>query len=439
MEEPWNEPTAVAVEVCVRLTVAGRFATVNALESAVVDAAHNAGRQLYGRAFAQWQQHWLEARRDRYHAIRWRSIEQVTPLGRLRLPVRVIREKRSGRYVTLSKLLRRGKATRLLSPLLEQRATEAACEQNYRPAARSLSRWVGQHIGAWLVWGCVQFHGQRRLEELERQWPRRGSRQRVRAPVVITELDSTWLRRQQRRRRGAVRHFMVHMGVHYTGRQRRYRRAGSPSVRLAQKSLWASMMPLRLFGPALRRHRDQGYQAAPSVVLSDGDEGLERLREQHFPEAVWLLDRWHVTRAVREFVGDDAAEFRRLMEPLWRADSEGALEALRQSPWRQRRPEAFRALFGYLLGNREGIENWKRLPAEWRRSMAGAAARVKSGSGAVEKNLEVQINRRFKRQGRSWDPRRAERLLQLRLLIQNGREWIQWWQQPSRFKPRTPP
>jgi hypothetical protein len=77
-----------------------------------------------------------------------------------------------------------------------------------------------------------------------------------------------------------------------------------------------------------------------------------------------LLDRWHVSAAVREFAGNDAGECRRLMEPLWRSDSEAALAALAASPLRGQRPEAFRVLFGYRLGNREGIENWKRPPAE---------------------------------------------------------------------------
>jgi hypothetical protein len=438
MDEPWNKPTAVTVEVCVQLRVAGHFNSVNDLEAAILEAAHAGGRHLYAESFRRWQQLWLEQRRDRYRAIRWRSIGQLTPLGALRLPVRVIQDKQSGRYISLSKLLRRGKATRLLSPLLERRAVEAAIEQNYRPAARSVRRWAGQRLSVWMVWACVQFHGQRRLVEMEKE-PLGARARRVSAPVVITEMDSTWLKQQQRRRRGAVRHFPVHLGLHYTGRKRRWSRRGSVSVELTDKTLWATTAPMRLFGPALRRLLESRYRAGFSVVLSDGDEGLERLRETHFEQSLWLLDRWHVSAAVREFVGNDAAEYRRLMEPLWRSDSEAALTALAASPLRGQRPEAFRVLFGYLLGNREGIENWKRLPAAWRHGKGRQPARVKSGSGAVEKNVEVTINRRFKRQGRSWNPVRAERLLQLKLLMNHEREWAVWWQKPCAFNLSKPP
>jgi hypothetical protein len=30
------------------------------------------------------------------------------------------------------------------------------------------------------------------------------------------------------------------------------------------------------------------------VILSDADEGLERVRETEFSQALWPLDRWHI-------------------------------------------------------------------------------------------------------------------------------------------------
>jgi hypothetical protein len=105
-----------------------------------------------------------------------------------------------------------------------------------------------------------------------------------------------------------------------------------------------------------------------------------------------------------------------------------------------KRPKEFRELFGYVLGNREGIDAWKRVPAPLRRSMGRSAAAVKCGSGAVEKNIEAAINRRFKRQGRSWNPQRAEHLLQLKLLTADERRWQQWWKAKPKFitKPNPP-
>jgi hypothetical protein len=164
------------------------------------------------------------------------------------------------------------------------------------------------------------------------------------------------------------------------------------------------------------------------VLLSDGDEGFERQREQFFPEATWLLDHWHIAQQVRAFTGPQQQEFHRIMRPIRQAQSEAALQALAQSSLRSSRPREFQRLFGYLLGNREGIDNWHGLPP---RLKQGRFPAVKSGSGGVEKNIETQINRRFKRQGRSWNPVRAQRLLSLKDLLAQPKAWNRFWKQPS--------
>ena len=149
------------------------------------------------------------------------------------------------------------------------------------------------------------------------------------------------------------------------------------------------------------------------VLLSDGDEGLKWMREREFAQSTWLLDRWHIAQNVRTLCRDDEREHRRIMAAVWRSDSEAVLEALCTSPYRDTRPLEFNALFGYILGNRDGIDNWHSIPGSLRRSFGRKLAPVRSGSGVIEKNIEVRIGRRFKRQGRSWSRRGAEHLAQL--------------------------
>ena len=108
---------------------------VKALEEQIIESVHRAGRELYGKVFAAFQQRWLEQQRAHYTAVRWRGIDQVSPFGLLRLPVRVVRARSDGRYLTLSKVLLKPKATRLLSPWMERQALEAVVGRNYRPAA----------------------------------------------------------------------------------------------------------------------------------------------------------------------------------------------------------------------------------------------------------------------------------------------------------------
>jgi hypothetical protein len=179
---------------------------------------------------------------------------------------------------------------------------------------------------------------------------------------------------------------------------------------------------LAQFGAAFRRLAQRLFRPAFHLLLSQGDPGLPQLRQRLFPQAHGLLDRWHLTQALRAFTGPDQAEFQRLRQPLRQADAQAALEALAQSPLRLLRPKEFQTLWGYLQNHRHGIDAWHQIPATLRRGRGRTPAAVQSGSGAVEKNIEVHINRRFKRQGRSGPPLRAE-----------PQAWTQGWKSKPQF------
>src|SRR5438132_2730313 len=432
--------TTEIVSVMCSLSLSQLAQDVKGLEEQIVEVVNQAGREFYAKIFAVFQERWLQERAGQYSGQRWRTINQVTPFGLLRLPVRVVRSRDDGHYLTLSRLLQ-PKATRLLSPLVEKQALEAATGSNYRPAALELMRWLKVRVSAWLLWKCVQFHGAKLCEQLDRQWwPDRA--QPVQAKAIITEIDSTYLKSQERRRAAdqATTHFPIHLGLHYSGRERRYQKRGSSSVRLANKRWILSTRPLSIFGRRLAWQRLRHFhRGGAQVFLSDGDEGLKWVREREFAESLWLLDRWHIAQNVRTLVGEDQQEHRRIMTAVWKSDSEAVLEALRTSSYRQTRPLEFNALFGYILGNRDGIDNWHHLALGLRRSLGRRLAPVRSGSGAIEKNIEVRINRRFKRQGRSWTRRGAEHLAQLLWLQTHPSDWTHWWNKTLLAKVKVNP
>jgi hypothetical protein len=436
-------PTTEVIKVVCSLSLEEMPQDVKALEEQIIERVHECGREFYALCLRAFQQRWLQQRRTDYTAVRWRTIDQLTAFGLVRMPVRVVRARSvaQGGYFTLSKALLQPKATRLLSPWVEKRALEAATGLNYRPAAAELWRWLRVKVSAWLLWKCVQFHGAKLCEQLERGWwPDRA--QPRSAEVVVTEIDSTYLKAQQRGRawQRPIAHFPIHLGLHYNGRQRRYAKRGSTSVRLANKRWILSAEPLSIFGRRLAWQRMRHFQrGACEVLLSDGDEGLKWVREREFAQSHWLLDRWHIGRNVRTLCGDDEREHRRIMQKVWRSDSEAGLEALRTSPYRHTRPLEFNALFGYILGNREGIDNWHNIPSPLRRSLGRRLAPVRSGSGVIEKNIEVWIGRRFKRQGRSWSRRGAEHLAQLLWLQAHPADWTHWWSKTALIKVRVNP
>lgn len=210
-----------------------------------------------------------------------------------------------------------------------------------------------------------------------------------------------------------VHHFPVHLGLHYAGGQCRYQAPASTSLSLTRKHLLMTTPPLALCGPRFQRLARWRLRPQKHVLLSDGDEGLRRPRQQLFPQADGLLDRWHLSNAARIFTDPDQTQFPRLMQPLWQADSQAALQALNSSPLRPLRPQACITLWGYSSDQHEGIDAWRRIPAGLRPGRTPRPPAVKSGCGAVEKSIEVQLDRRFQGHGRSWHPERAEPLLAL--------------------------
>lgn len=164
---PSSVETTPVVSVVCALSLRPWPKDFKSLEEQIVETVQGSGRELYAEAVRAFQEHWLAEHKKEFSAVRWRAINQITPFGYLRLPVRVVRRRRDGRYHSLSKVLLAPKATRLLSPAIEKQALEAAVGRNYRGAGAELGRWLRSQVSAWLIWRCVQFHGAKLCAQLE--------------------------------------------------------------------------------------------------------------------------------------------------------------------------------------------------------------------------------------------------------------------------------
>jgi len=54
-----------------------------------------------------------------------------------------------------------------------------------------------------------------------------------------------------------------------------------------------------------------------------------------------------------------------------------------------------------------------------------------SSSGAMEKNIDTVIGRRFKKQGMSWTKEGASNLLKLRILCYHKNDWEEFWEREN--------
>jgi len=86
------ETTPIVSVVCT-LTLGQLAPDFKSLEEQIIEAVQASAREFYAQAVAAFLERWLQERRAEFKAERWRWIDQITPFGALRLPVRVVRRR----------------------------------------------------------------------------------------------------------------------------------------------------------------------------------------------------------------------------------------------------------------------------------------------------------------------------------------------------------
>lgn len=160
------------------------------------------------------------------------------------------------------------------------------------------------------------------------------------------------------------------------------------------------------------------FEADRICFVSDGAASIRWIRERSFPDAVELLDWYHLAEALRRAIGDDRPD--RLETALAAAepgDAERLAELLAGWAFEEAgsdlaRSDKLASAWGYVTTNRRAIENYAIVPM--------------ASSGPMEKAVDIVVARRFKARGMSWYRRGVSALVRLRLLRLNG-TWRAYW------------
>ena len=184
------------------------------------------------------------------------------------------------------------------------------------------------------------------------------------------------------------------------------------------------------FGPSERagrliyaQARRQGIDhATKQSVIGDGARWISTIAEEHFPYALRILDLWHIEHRVWRSVRASIARqevgtvCHTLMELLVRGRTEETLRQLVKLSHRYP-TDSLRELMTYVSNNADWIGDYDRLRSEG----------YPVGSGAVEKAVDIVINRRLKgRRGMSWKRVCADQVAALRVLTLNN-DWDSMW------------
>ena len=162
---------------------------------------------------------------------------------------------------------------------------------------------------------------------------------------------------------------------------------------------------------------ESGFFEAPlQCFLSDGATWLRKIAEEHFPNAILILDWYHVTeyicKAAAQLFGKGTAKAKRWVEyreaELWDGRIGAVLAAIDQERQkdglRKEQREILDSTYGYIEGNRDRM----RYPAY--RELG-----LPIGSGRAEGLCKTLVEGRCKQSGmRNWTPSGAEAILRLR-------------------------
>ena len=299
---------------------------------------------------------------------------------------------------------------------VRERALWLVTELSYAKTARTLDELRGLAVGHGQLHRWVATEGARieaetaaRTEALLGAHPERGSTGRMAGDVWV-QADGTMVH-------GRSGHeFEVKLGLVFTGTER----VGRDRRRLLDRHLVGATGSWTTFAERFTAAcAAMGvYEAERILFISDGAAAIRWIRERSFPDAIELLDWYHLVEQLRTGVGRAHEE---VLSTALGAAAPGDVEALlailrahARSLEREDPEQALRcrAVIGYVTNNRKGIANYRIVPL--------------ASSGPMEKGVDITICRRFKARGMSWFRRGVSHLLHLKPLRLNG-TWDRYW------------
>ncbi len=406
------------IEVVVRLTISEEDFDVNRLEARAKQAREEAGRELLVKALEALDERALE---NHPGAMRQRRVERHldTTLGQVVFQRwRVKCEDQT--TCLLDRLLGLPRPSRV-SPAVKKRAGELASRMTYREAGTVLSEELGTPVSAQSVHGWVQPIGERVCERelIPPSAPASASAPIPAREVVVVEWDDTPVRSQE----AGERNFSLKLGIGYSQKQRQ----GPKRWKLSDKLVYGGVEKPENFAERFYARMESCFQVEQAqhvVVKGDGAEWICQGAAQVFPGHMFQLDRGHPLDRIAQFAGSQPRLWKRLRAWVFQGRVSALARSLRHLVGADTRSEEGRQeLLGYVTRHAEAITAVDRL-----RPQVSSQARplLTHGTGAMEKNIETVIGRRFKRWGMRWTRRGAHNLLKLRLWIARcGTTWFE--------------
>ena len=318
---------------------------------------------------------------------------------------------------------------------VKKRACELATRYTYREAAALLSTQIDDEVSHAAIHRWVQKKGKALRQDENRR------RQAVfedgelfegegeEREIVVTEMDATMLHSQEKGRRKLT----VKLGVMYSGKELESERVKYKRYRLVEKTLYGGIEEPEEFGEKLYLKGEEKLalsKARNLLVLGDGDPWIKNIAQGPYFMATYQLDWRHLMVKLRQTFSDQPKLVSELIDYLYSGQGEKMLTTVKLARLLcedEDKRQKIADLVTYVENNRDGLYGSRSL-----RDKVEAKKVLVCSTGAMEKNIDIVIARRFKKHGMSWTTEGVNNLLKLRTLRYNKIDWEAFWRkQPS--------
>jgi hypothetical protein len=258
----------------------------------------------------------------------------------------------------------------------------------------------------------------------------------VKRGIVITEMDATMLHSQEKDRKKLA----VKLGVMYSGKELESETAKYKRYRLKEKTLYGGIENPDEFGEKLYLKGEEKLclsKARHQLVLGDGDTWIRNIAQGPYFMATYQLDWRHLMVKIHQTFSDQPKLVSELIDYLYSGQGEKMLATVRLARLlcdEEDKSQRIADLITYIENNRDGLYGSRSL-----RDRVEAKMVLVCSTGAMEKNIDTVIDRRFKRHGQSWTTEGVNNLLKLRTLWYNKSDWDAFWSRQQSYGVSFPP
>ncbi|MGH9671210.1 MAG: UPF0236 family transposase-like protein [Terriglobales bacterium] len=388
-------------------------ATVAKIEEEVGQAVRAAGKGLLTAAVAVVEAETLRARavfRDKP-----RTTDLLTTFGWVRLERMYVRDRQTGHY---GYLVETGSPQEHASVAVVEQAVALATRLPFRQAAHLLGRLIGEEVDFRTLYAWVKAQGQQLVDEEEALQeavfedgvvPPRDERERE---LVVAVVDGTYIKAQ----REGQPSFELRIGVAYSGRSLQSKTAKHRRYRLGERQLYGGVDSAHDFAERFYLRCETALalsRARHLLVIGDGADWIETLAGHERYKATYQLDHWHILDHARRTFSERPALVANIAHALSEGDADRILRLVALARLEAGDGgERIQQYESYLRANVHGIHGARRLRQQLSPDAQLAAV---EGSGAVEKQADLLVARRFEHAGMRWTKVGANRLMKLRI------------------------